>query len=476
MNKKRVLVWFRQDIRLHDNEALCDALRAGDEVIPVYVFDERVFRGKTRFGFAKTGKLRARFIIESVRDLRNSIRRAGSELIVRVGKPEEELYKLAQLLQTSWVFCNRERTSEEVAVQDALEKNLWEIGQEMIYSRGKMLYYTQDLPFPISHTPDSFSQFRKETERFVPIREPLAAPDQLKPTTIAVEAGEIPELSDFGWGPDPGTDETFVFEGGESAGLRRLHYYLWESDQIHHYKSKRDGVLGIDYSSRFSPWLSQGCLSPKRIYHELKKYEEERGAKKSIQALILQLQYRDFHRLMGKKHGNRIFLKKGIGGQLPGKPKNDPKLLKLWAEGRTGLPFIDANMRELNQTGYMSNRGRQVTASFLINELEVNWQMGAEYFESRLIDYDPMSNWGNWNQAAGVGSESREHLVLNILSQAKRYDPQGEYVKKWLPELSELPDDRVHCPDRLSGEEQEQLSIRLGDDYPKPMISTSRWG
>ncbi len=140
----RCIVWFRLDLRLHDNEALTDALKSCDEVIPVYVFDERLFEGRTHYGFRKTARHRARFLIESVADLRAELQRKGVDLIVRKGVPEKEIFDLACSLKTKWIFCNRERTRDEVRVQDALEKKLWSVGQEIRYSRGKMLYYTQD--------------------------------------------------------------------------------------------------------------------------------------------------------------------------------------------------------------------------------------------------------------------------------------------------------------------------------------------
>jgi deoxyribodipyrimidine photo-lyase len=140
------------------------------------------------------------------------------------------------------------------------------------------------------------------------------------------------------------------------------------------------------------------------------------------------------------------------------------------------VPFIDANMREIALTGFMSNRGRQNVASFLVHDLKVNWQMGAEYFESVLIDYDTASNWGNWNYIAGVGNDPREDRKFNVLSQAKRYDPNGDYVKLWLPELAELPINRIHRPDTLTPGEQEEFHFTLGSDYPKAMISMANWG
>jgi len=475
-SRKRIIVWFRQDLRIHDNEALDYALERGDEIIPVYVFDERTFKGKTRYGFAKTGKYRSKFVIECVQDLRNSFRELGTELIVRVGKPEEVIYEIAKNTRASWVFCNRERMQEELYVQDALERNLWKDGMEIHFFRGKMLYYTQDLPFPVSHSPDIFTQFRKEVERYVPIREPLPTPTRILPMSVSLDAGEMPKLKDFGH-KNFKQDKRAVlpFKGGETVALERLNYYLWETDLIRNYKETRNGLIGGDYSSKLSSWLAQGCISPKKVYAEIKKYEQGRTKNKSTYWLFFELLWRDFFRLMGKKHGNDIFQKGGTKAQENKDLKDDMAKFRIWREARTGLPFIDANMRELNLTGFMSNRGRQNVASFLVHDLKVNWQIGAEYFESLLIDYDVCSNWGNWNYVAGVGSDPREDRYFNILTQAKRYDPQGEYVKLWLPELAEIPLKKVHEPDTLSTTEQDDLHLKLGADYPKAVISTSRW-
>ena len=195
----KAIVWFRNDLRVHDNEALSEALRMADEVIPVFVFDERVFGPKTPFGFDKTGVKRIQFIIECVTDLRKSIENLGSDLIVRTGITEDIIFDISTQLKASWVFCNRERTSEEVAVQDALEQKLWTQGMEMRYSRGKMLYYTSDLPFPITHTPDTFTSFRKEVEKYVPVRVPLPSPISLATIDKSIETGDIPSLLDFGF-------------------------------------------------------------------------------------------------------------------------------------------------------------------------------------------------------------------------------------------------------------------------------------
>jgi len=477
MVSKKAIVWFRQDLRIHDNVALSEAISHADSIIPVFVFDSRVFMGKTPNGFAKTEKYRAKFIIESVADLSKSLEKLGSRLIIRIGKPEEEIYDIALQEKTTMVYCNRERTQEELEVQDKLEEKLWSIGQEIRYSRGKLLYHTQDLPFPVTHTPDIFTQFRKEVEKMVPIREPIPTPSSaLTPPSETIDSAPLPSIQTFGHeGFDTDPRGVLDFRGGETAALERLDYYLFQSKNISTYRDTRNGMIGGDYSSKLSPWLAQGCISPKTIYQQIKKYEAQYGSNKSTYWLYFELMWRDFFRLIAKKHKNLIFKKGGTRNELNKPLINDKSLLNVWISGKTGVPLIDANMRELAQTGFMSNRGRQIVASFLVNDLHVNWKWGAEYFESFLIDYDVASNWGNWNYIAGVGSDPRENRYFNILSQASKYDAKGNYVKLWLTELASVPSSKVHRLDKLSMEEQNQLKIKLGADYPKSMINMEKW-
>ncbi len=470
MNQCNVIVWFRNDLRLHDNESLHDAVKLSTNVIPVYVFDTRIFRGKLKFGARKTAVHRAKFIVESVTALRESLKARGADLIVRVGYPEEIVAQLAKEYKTNWVFCNRERTQEEILVQDRLEKNLWTNGQELRQSRGKMLYYTSDLPFPVPHTPDTFTQFRKEVEKITPIRPPLPTPDQVPHHLNDIDYGEIPSLVDLGY-ETPSEQQSSFLLGGEMSGLSRLQFYFWESHGVAKYKETRNGLLGLDCSSKFSAYLSTGCLSPKFIYRELEKYERTQGANESTYHLFFELLWRDFFRLTGKKYGNVIFQVNGTKGEPRAKKSSeDPCLFRIWAEGRTGVPLIDAAMRELVSTGFMSNRARQNAASFLVHDMELNWQMGAEFFESYLIDYDPCSNWGNWNYIAGVGSDPRENRWFNVVNQSLRYDPEARYIKHWLPMLRKLPQEYVHAPFMMSTNEQKKYEFMLGKDYPDCVV------
>jgi deoxyribodipyrimidine photo-lyase len=445
-------------------------MEAADIVLPIYVFDDRVFKAKTRFGFNKTGVFRAKFIIESIIDLRNSLANIGLPLIVRSGKTENVISEIARKNMTSWVFCNRERTSEEVEIQDSVERNLWSIGQEVRYNRGKMLYYTADLPFPVTQTPDIFTHFRKEVEKIVPIRSPLSVPAAHTSYNLEIEKGDIPTIKELGYSEEEILLATnSYFRGGESAALKRLNYYLWESNKIASYKDTRNGMLGMDYSSKFSPYLAQGCLSPKKIYAEIKKYEDKVKKNDSTYWLIFELMWRDFFRLMAKKHGNKIFRIKGPKEENK-KWSEDKQIFAQWSKAKTGIPFIDANMREINQTGFMSNRGRQNVASFLVNDLGINWIMGAEYFESLLVDYDPCSNYGNWNYIAGVGSDPRENRYFNTMNQAKKYDEDGRYVRHMIPEIAHLPNEYIHSPFEMNSSDENSYNLKIGEDYPAPML------
>lgn len=477
MSKRLAIVWFRNDLRLHDNEALTDALKHADEILPVYIFDPRLWRGTLpHSGLPKLGSHRAKFLLEAVANLKKNLRKRGADLLVRIGKPEEELADITSATKASWVFCNRERIDEELQVQNAVEQSLWTIGREVYYSRGKLLYYTADLPFPITQTPDVFTQFRKETERITQVREPLPTPVRIPfVEDEEIDFGQIPTLADFGMSPPPEDSRSAIdWRGGEDAGLDRLAYYLFETQAVSTYKETRNGLIGSDYSTKFSAWLAHGCLSPKRIYWEIKAYEEKNGANDSTYWVVFELLWRDFFRLMGKKHGNAIFHKGGTKGESKDWRK-DQEAFQRWVNGETGTPFIDANMREIAQTGFMSNRGRQNVASYLVKDLNIDWRLGAEYFEHVLLDYDVTSNWCNWNYVAGVGSDPREDRYFNILSQAQRYDGEGDYVKLWLPELRELPAEVVHHPDTLSDAEQSKHGVKLGVQYPTPLVPSDRW-
>jgi deoxyribodipyrimidine photo-lyase len=215
------------------------------------------------------------------------------------------------------------------------------------------------------------------------------------------------------------------------------------------YKETRNGMLNTDDSSKLSPWLSLGCLSPRYVFEEVGRYETKRIKNDSTYWLIFELRWRDYFRFICSKHGNNIFKPGGMQKlNLPW--KQDEKRFEQWCQGKTGFPLVDAAMRELATTGWMSNRGRQNVASFLTKNLGIDWRMGAEWFESLLIDYDVCSNWGNWNYTAGVGNDARGFRWFNITKQSKDYDFEGDYLRHWLPELSTLASGQIHEPWKLT--------------------------
>lgn len=469
MNKKRILIWYRRDLRLHDHEPMYQALQQKAQVIPVYSFDQRQF-ATTSFGFPKTGAFRAQFLLEAVADLRNSLFKLGSNLIVRRGLPEKIIPSLAKEFEISAVYFHSEVTSEELAVESALQRALSQINVPVTRFWGNTLYQPDDLPFDIKQIPELFTSFRKSIEKKSSVTHSFSAPKKL-PQLPDVDLGELPQLSDLGL-ETPQFDPRAVlqFKGGETAGLARLDSYIWSKNCLKDYKKTRNGMLGADYSSKFSPWLARGCLSPRFIYEQVKEYEFQRVQNDSTHWLIFELLWRDFFRFICAKHGNHVFRQSGLQGiEIPW--KNDWARFRLWQEGKTGFPLVDANMRELAATSFMSNRGRQNVASFLTKNLGINWQMGAEWFESLLIDYDVCSNWGNWNYTAGVGNDARGFRYFNIPKQSRDYDPKGEYIRHWLTELTSIKGTQIHEPDKLSSQDQKHFGVRLGVDYPRPVVN-----
>ena len=431
---QNIIFWFRNDLRLHDNEALLKATQVGN-VIPVYVFDERQFK-ETALGFKRTGAFRAKFLLESVENLRNNLRKIGSDLIIRVGKPEEVLSIMADEWQAAAVYASKEVTQEETTVEAKLSKRIKPLNIEIELIWIATLYHARDLPFQINFISDVFTEFRKKVERSATIRATFDAPTQLPKIEKNIDLGEMPTLKDLDFEEMPELDKRSVlpFKGGESEALARLNEYFWEKDLLKTYKETRNQLIGGDYSSKFSAWLSLGCISPRKIYEEVKKYESKRVSNDSTYWLVFELIWRDYFHFVALKFGTRIFKTSGIKNDLLQQWKRDKTVFEKWVNGETGVPFIDANMKELKLTGFMSNRGRQNVASFLTKDLGIDWTWGASYFESQLIDYDVCSNWGNWNYVAGVGNDPRENRYFNINTQVEKYDKNGDYMKLWLSE------------------------------------------
>ena len=427
---RTIIVWFKTDLRLHDNETLVKAIAQGDVIVPVYCFDESHFV-ESEYGFQKTGSFRTQFLLESIIDLDKNLRELGSGLIILKGKPEVEIPKMVARYKANKVIAKREVSYEERQTESKVQEELFKLKCELQTFSTSTLYHAEDLPFSIKDIPDVFTNFRKKTEKDAVIRPSFEVPHQIKSPTI--EPIQLPTIDELGL-PYETIDSraAIVFKGGESQAIARLNHYFFESKCISNYKETRNGLIGADYSSKFSAWLALGCISPRFIYRELQQYEEEFGANDSTYWLVFELLWRDYFRFMMKKHNAKLFYQDGFKNNKIKLFTDSIQKLQNWIDGNTGIDFVDANMIELKLTGFMSNRGRQNVASYLCNYLKLDWRLGAAYFEQQLIDYDVCSNWGNWAYLAGVGNDPRENRYFNIEKQAAVYDKNSKYRNLWL--------------------------------------------
>ena len=427
---KTAIVWFKTDLRLEDNETLIKAISQSEQVIPVYCFDDAHFE-TTQYGFKKTGNYRAQFLIESLQDLDASLRALGSGLLIVKGKSEIEIPKIVKQYKALKVFAKREVAFEEKQTEKLVLEELFKLRCELELFSTSTLYHALDLPFSIKDIPDVFTNFRKKTEKDATIRKPFEKPTQINSPEIPEM--ELPTLEDLGLVFSPIDSRAAIqFKGGETEAVKRLNYYFYQTQCLSKYKETRNGMIGADYSSKFSAWLSMGCISPRYIYSEVQKYEKQFGVNDSTYWLIFELLWRDFFRFMFKKHQTKFFLYSGIKTEKINSKTLNEKLLSQWINGTTPSDFINANMLELQLTGFMSNRGRQNVASYFCNELNIDWRLGAAYFEEQLVDYDVSSNWGNWAYLAGVGNDPRGHRYFNIEKQANDYDKNKAFRKLWL--------------------------------------------
>jgi deoxyribodipyrimidine photo-lyase len=390
----------------------------------------------------RAGPHRKRFRQESLHSLQKSLAALNMPLIRE--QPEGLVPRLGSSgFRVREVIGPKEPGTEESQEEASLKLALKLVDDGGLFTKGT-------LSFRQSQLPPLFTTFRRLVEPIrssKPIRVAAQAPVSLISDLFPVET------------PSPNQRSIMVFSGGEESGQAHLRQYL-ASGAIRTYKATRNGMVEANHSSKLSPWLSLGCLSPQQILRGIEDYESCHGENDSTYWLKFELLWREFFRWVAFQEGRTLFLPQGIQG-LAVKWRRESSLLEAWQEGRTGFPLVDANMRELKETGWMSNRGRQIVASFFTKNLGLDWRLGAMWFEEQLLDYDVASNWGNWQYAAGVGNDAREFRLFNLDKQAKDYDPTGTYSHKWLPELSPLRGFRIYSssvPERT----------KLG--YPEPVV------
>lgn len=427
------LVWFRNDLRTKDNISLSKAcVQEGSKVIGIYCFDPRHF-DVGPFGFKKTEKYRAKFLLESVMDLKKNLQKLNIPLFVYHQIPEEVIPFLVAQHEVDHIYLQNEWTSEENKVLEAVRTKLPQnVTIEENYDQ--FLFHPEDIPFDsFNNIPEVFTAFRKKLEKYAAVRPCPPLPIARSADNMAFNVTLLPSLEQLGF-QSFSTDSrsAFPFKGGETEALDRIQNYFWKTKNLAIYKKTRNGLVGEAYSSKLSPWLANGSISPRTIYWEIEQFEQEVQKNQDTYWLKFELIWRDYFKYISLKHGNKIFK---IGGLLN---KNyewgtDETLKAQWINGNTKHPFVNANMKELALTGWMSNRGRQNVASFWAKEIIQDWRIGAAYFESMLLDYDIHSNWGNWMYNSGVGNDPRDRK-FNIGRQAEMYDPSGKFQKLWLQE------------------------------------------
>jgi deoxyribodipyrimidine photo-lyase len=427
------LIWFRNNLRIKDNHSLVEACKNNADVIAVYFFDPRLFQ-KNEFGFIRTGVYRSQFLIETIKDLKVQLEKINIPLLVFFERPEVSIPKVVVQYKIENIYLQKEWTRDEISVNQSIQKQLDAI-ISWNESYDQFLFHPDDVPYDdFKKIPRVFTEFRKKCEKYAQVSSIISEPEIVQENKFSLsikDSASIPSLEELGHESFSKDEKTaFPFSGGASSGLKRIHQYIWESHNIANYKKTRNGLIGTAYSSKFSAWLANGSISAKQVYWEVKKYEKEVQKNQDTYWMIFELIWRDFFKYVSLKHGDSLFQIDGIlNNEYHWEASEEKK--EQWISGKTKYAFVNANMKEIAATGWMSNRGRQNVASFWAKELQQDWRIGASYFESMLIDYDVHSNWGNWQYLAGVGNDPRDRK-FNIERQAAVYDPDKEFVDLWL--------------------------------------------
>ena len=409
----RHLHWFQQDLRLKDNPAL-RSHAAADSLLCVYLMP----RPKPWCNTVGLGPQRDRFLRESLVALQTELQALGQNLMVLEGSPELVLPDLVAKFGITEISLSRCHGYHEAKSLEFLERRL-EI--PISVHRGNTLFEPEDFPFELEAIPGVFSPFRRRVES-LKINKPLAVPEYLPPPPAAQYDDIPPSLH--------GRHPALPLPGGPAAAERRLHQFIEVERSITRYKETRNCLDGMDGSSTLSPWLANGNLSVREVAHRIFSFERDHTANESTYWLYFELLWREFFHWRAVVDHHKLFRIGGAAGKIRQSPF-EPRQFARWCAGDTDYPLVNALMRQLVATGWMSNRGRQIAASCLIHELQGDWRFGAAFFEKHLIDFDVGSNYGNWQYIAGVGHDPRGGRQFNLEKQAQQHDPEGLFTRKW---------------------------------------------
>ena len=423
---------FTNDLRLHDNPALIQANALVDELLCIYIIDFD-WRCNNRYSNHRQNSPANLFLRDALYDLDSNLRKLGQRLIVVESDTVSFINHLIEALNVSDVF-----RSDNAGYY---ENNKWRSLIDQNHSAtfhsidSHTLFSLEDLPFSLSELPTSFTKF-KNSVRDIHYSKPIAPIEHLlKPVDINLPDGitltEPKQLEKF--------------KGGETQGLVHLEAYF-SSEKPASYKEVRNALDGWDNSCKLSPWLANGCLSVRQVMSVLVDYEQNKTANESTYWIYFELLWREYFQWYAHKNGVKLFAPAGIKKITP-LTSYYPERFQKWVNGSTPYPIVNACMNELLETGYLSNRGRQITASCFVNELAMDWRYGAAYFEQVLIDYDVASNWGNWQYLAGVGADTRDKRHFNLEKQTQQFDPENRYIKRWNGDVNLLQLDSVDAAD-----------------------------
>ncbi len=444
------VVWFRRDLRVADHPALTAAVERG-EAAAVFCLDDRLIHGRFASG------PRTQFMLECLGELRASLEEIGITLHLLEGRPEKQIPEFVEMIGATELHFSRDLTpfarKRGEQVRDALEGT----GVEMVAHDGTDTVDVRPIATQKGKPYTVFTPFFRNWDK-VPRREVLPVPKEAVQPADAPKPAPIPTLADLKLEQTLGDPPV----GGEKEAHRLFERFL--SDGVDRYTEIHD-ALGQDLTSRLSPHLHFGTISPRQIEEALPQGEGPEGFRR-------QLCWRDFYsHVLYHFPDNRTTefqqrYRKGFGWS------RNAKAFAAWAEGRTGFPLVDAGMRQLLREGWMHNRARLVVGSFLTKDLGIDWRMGEEHFMRYLVDGDEANNNGNWQWIASVGTDPQPAFkrIFNPALHQERYDPEGTYVRRFVPELADVPDKFLAEPARMSVEEQEACGCVIGRDYPEPMV------